>query len=328
MKISVAMTVCNGEKYIIPQLDSIRKQTRHPDEVIICDDVSTDLTPELIQNFIKGYGLVNWRFIENTRQLGWKENFRKAIENTSGDIIFFADQDDVWRRDKIAVMSDYMLHYDAGCLFGGYLVIDGDGRRNKKREIQAKYTGQLKKITFSHNFFNINPLGCCMAVQRRVIDRYLEIDYREDDHDSQCSRIALLYDSLYELDRPVIYYRIHGKNTSGSGVRQSYGASNLEDRIYYIKVKKRWMEIVEKDSTLNETQRGLLKKGIDMETMRINYLEGKKNSIIMLLANYRYYRGISQLVGDFAYKHHVNEILGGIKWNLDKLKGKISLIKG
>ena len=42
MKVSLVMAVYNGEKYLIEQLDSIRKQTYLIDEVILIDDVSTD----------------------------------------------------------------------------------------------------------------------------------------------------------------------------------------------------------------------------------------------------------------------------------------------
>ena len=44
MIISVVMTTYNGEKYILEQLESIRCQTRIPDEVIIKDDCSKDKT--------------------------------------------------------------------------------------------------------------------------------------------------------------------------------------------------------------------------------------------------------------------------------------------
>ena len=49
--ISVVMTTYNGEKYIVEQLDSIRNQTRVPDEVIIYDDCSSDLTTTLIKKY-------------------------------------------------------------------------------------------------------------------------------------------------------------------------------------------------------------------------------------------------------------------------------------
>ena len=45
MKVSVAMAAFNGEKFIEEQLASILSQTRPVDEVIICDDRSSDSSP-------------------------------------------------------------------------------------------------------------------------------------------------------------------------------------------------------------------------------------------------------------------------------------------
>ena len=52
MKTSVVLSTYNGEQYIIEQLESIKNQTRIPDEVLIYDDCSTDQTVELVRNFI------------------------------------------------------------------------------------------------------------------------------------------------------------------------------------------------------------------------------------------------------------------------------------
>ena len=59
-KISVAMTTYNGSKYIIKQLDSLKNQSRKIDELVICDDCSTDNTVELVNDYIKSNNLEGW----------------------------------------------------------------------------------------------------------------------------------------------------------------------------------------------------------------------------------------------------------------------------
>ena len=49
---SVAMTVYNGKRFLLQQLDSIRNQTIGLYEVLIIDDCSSDDTPKIVQNFI------------------------------------------------------------------------------------------------------------------------------------------------------------------------------------------------------------------------------------------------------------------------------------
>ena len=53
MCISVAMCTYNGERYIREQLDSINNQTVQPNEIVICDDGSTDDTISIIKEFQK-----------------------------------------------------------------------------------------------------------------------------------------------------------------------------------------------------------------------------------------------------------------------------------
>lgn len=109
MMISIAMTTYNGEKYIIKQLETIRKQTCMPDEVIICDDGSKDATTQLVNKYIISHDLQGWRLVINERNLGFIENFKQAIGLTHGDIIFLADQDDEWEPEKIEIMTKCVI---------------------------------------------------------------------------------------------------------------------------------------------------------------------------------------------------------------------------
>lgn len=105
-KISVAMTTYNGSKYIIKQLDSLKNQSRKIDELVICDDCSTDNTVELVNDYIKSNNLEGWNIYSNENNLGFINNFKQAIKKTTGDIIFLCDQDDEWCVNKISTMTD------------------------------------------------------------------------------------------------------------------------------------------------------------------------------------------------------------------------------
>ncbi|MGC8651613.1 MAG: glycosyltransferase, partial [Minisyncoccia bacterium] len=52
-KISVALCTYNGELYLREQLESILEQTFPPDEIIVCDDGSTDATIKILEEFEK-----------------------------------------------------------------------------------------------------------------------------------------------------------------------------------------------------------------------------------------------------------------------------------
>ena len=103
MKTSVIMTVYNGSKYLLEMLESLRKQTRAIDELLIFDDRSTDSSQMIIKTYISKYRLNNWKLVVNKENKGWEKNFTDGISTATGDIIFPCDQDDIWHLDKIAV---------------------------------------------------------------------------------------------------------------------------------------------------------------------------------------------------------------------------------
>lgn len=316
--ISIAMTTYNGSQYIIEQLESIIHQTVPPDEVIICDDRSSDDTVRLVTDFICQNALLNWRISVNERNLGWKQNFRKAISLTKGDIVFFADQDDIWMSWKLEEMSALMVKHNMGCLFGESEKIGADGKDLAERNSVNNFSGLLNQIDFSPSFYTVGGLGCCMCAHRRVIDKYLQLDVGIDDHDSQCPRIAVLYDSLWHLDKAVIKYRIYSGNTSGISSQYSYGTSDLKHRIDDIESICTWLEAVLKDPEVEKSRKSLIRESITLQKRRMCYLSGEKGNVFQLLKHRQYYPGMTMLIGDFAYHHGINQLLGKIRWKMDK----------
>lgn len=108
MKISLVMSVYNGEKFLMKQLYSIYNQTVSLHEVIIIDDCSHDNSVSIIKEFINDHKL-HWKMYLNESNLGYKKSFRKGLEVCTGDVIFLCDQDDVWNEKKIEIMMKYLL---------------------------------------------------------------------------------------------------------------------------------------------------------------------------------------------------------------------------
>ena len=128
MKISLVMATYNGAKYLNEQLDSIKNQTLKLDEVIIVDDVSTDDTSYLVEKYISNHQL-NWMFIKNEKNLGYKGNFKKGLAHASGDVIFLCDQDDIWHLDKVERMVEALKnHLEIKALASSFNFVDGQGK--------------------------------------------------------------------------------------------------------------------------------------------------------------------------------------------------------
>lgn len=100
MKISVALCTFNGEKFLRKQIDSIMDQSLKIDEIIVCDDCSTDSTLRILEEYKKINPNI-FQIHQNEINLKSNKNFEKAISLCEGDYIFLSDQDDIWRNDKV-----------------------------------------------------------------------------------------------------------------------------------------------------------------------------------------------------------------------------------
>lgn len=102
--VSVAMCTYNGGRYLQEQLDSIVRQSRLPDEVVVADDGSTDETLSILERFVQSTGDdVRVRILSASAEpVGASQNFHRAMSATTGDIILLADQDDVWSPQRVS----------------------------------------------------------------------------------------------------------------------------------------------------------------------------------------------------------------------------------
>lgn len=224
LKISLAMTTYNGEKYILRQLETLRLQTRKIDEVIICDDCSSDKTAEIVKKYINDFNLVGWRFIANKSNLGFIENFKNAIKMTSGDIIFLCDQDDEWDINKVAFMAKKIEeNSDVELLACSLRFINENSIPlvpsrvpNWYLNMESKKFGEMERIDFLEVCpTNYSP-GCTMCFTRKVADEYLRHEYPFSiPHDWLISLIASSNNAFYYINNPLINYRIHSNNAIG-----------------------------------------------------------------------------------------------------------------
>jgi glycosyltransferase involved in cell wall biosynthesis len=74
------------------------------EELVIVDDASTDQTYALLQQLATADARI--KLFQNPTNIGYNANFEKAIRYSSGAYIAFADQDDIWEKEKLALMMN------------------------------------------------------------------------------------------------------------------------------------------------------------------------------------------------------------------------------
>lgn len=90
--VTVAMPIYNGAATLERALGLIRSQTYRDLDIILCDDASTDATPDICAAAAREDDRI--RFIRHPRNLGMTGNFNYALPLKRGELFMWAGQDD------------------------------------------------------------------------------------------------------------------------------------------------------------------------------------------------------------------------------------------
>ncbi len=249
-RLSIAMCTYNGARYLQEQLDSIATQTRTPNELVLCDDRSSDATTEIIESFaIEAAFPV--RLYVNEENLGSTKNFEKAIGLCTGDVVVLSDQDDVWYSEKLIRIEDaFSGSPRTGLVFSDAEVVD--------EHLQPLGYSLWQSVGFSRNDQELIARGKAFdALLRRSIVTGATMAFRawlKDVvlpipegwvHDGWISLLAAALTNLSPIQDSLIKYRQHPSNQIG-GVRKSFGGrlGNVRhtDSVAYAETKARYVE--------------------------------------------------------------------------------------
>lgn len=220
-KISVCMASYNGGKYIKDQLVSILKQIGANDEVIVSDDGSSDDTISVI----KGLNDNRIKVVDGPHVSSPTANFENALHYADGDIIFLADQDDVWLDGKVDTCLKYLKTCD--CVVSDAVVTNGNLETTNCSFFSLNKTksGLLYNLLLKNGY-----LGCCMAFKRCVLDKALPFPKNTPMHDIWIGNVAAFYYKQVFIPEKLIYFRRHDHNSSTTARKSSYG---LYDKLMF-----------------------------------------------------------------------------------------------
>ena len=218
MTVSVCMGTYNGETYIEQQLNTILRQTKAPEEVILCDDGSTDNTVSIIERFIRKNGLDGkWKLYRNKINKGYPSNFYYACSLCNEEVVFLADQDDIWKNDKIEKMCRVMeKNPGAKSVCCKFNLMD-----EKEQEIHsimapthAHETGEVRNVPVEEIFYKCQWPGMVMAYRRDWYESWTKGNYQIP-HDFLIAARAAEEGGFFQLDETLAYHRRHDHNTGG-----------------------------------------------------------------------------------------------------------------
>jgi len=219
--VSIAMATCEGARHIDEQLASFGAQSRLPDELVVCDDASRDDSADRVEHYARRAPF-SVRLVRNPERLGITGNFEQAVRLCSGDLILLADQDDVWRPEKIACLLEVMTSRpELGAVFSNGRVVAEDGRPLGYDLWQALGfgTGEQARVRGgrAHAVFlrHVVAAGTTLAFRARWRPLLLPFPRLWSVHDAWIAFLIAAVGEVDCLDRQLIDYRLHAANQIG-----------------------------------------------------------------------------------------------------------------
>lgn len=195
--VSVIIPVYNGERFLREAVQSVLDQQYEPVEIVIVDDGSTDGTEAVARSLPETV-----RYLRQTNQ-GPAAARNRGIEHAQGSLIAFADADDLWPANKLALQLPYLLRDPK------IEIVLGRIQQVRWSESGA---GQTLAEEFAEPAFSVN-LGSAI-VRRSVFERvglFAEtMRYSEDVDWFMRAREA--GSEIVTLDAITLLYRQHDEN--------------------------------------------------------------------------------------------------------------------
>jgi glycosyltransferase involved in cell wall biosynthesis len=253
-------------------------QDRSPEELVVCDDMSTDGTREILEKFAAAASFpVSLQF--NDGILGTIKNFEQAITFCDGDIIFLSDQDDVWAPDKISKLEELFTGNDRlGAAFCDAEIVDESLRSmsytlweccvfgSKEREFLK--TGRAFDLLSVRNIVT----GATLAFRSKYRNVFLPIPTETRLwHDGWISLLIAAVADIGFVDQPLQKYRQHPHQQLGTRLPTGNRKRLLECGDLETWENARWVN----DSSSEQALRALIELrlrtfGVDNESFHRN----------------------------------------------------------
>lgn len=212
--ISAAMALYNGERFLKDQILSMQNQTLRLDELVICNDASTDGSLEVIEQLRPklSFDLV---VLNNEKNMGLTFTLSRAFEAARGDYIFYTDQDDVWFNQKLeAVVYEFERNKRIQVITHNAVITDENLKPLGACLFDYAALNKMGYATAAHGF--------ATAIRRDFIKYGLPIAQGYSP-DRFLSLLGTAFNVKLTLDKPLTFWRRHEKAATFESCGESSG---------------------------------------------------------------------------------------------------------
>ena len=239
--ISVVVPIYKVEKYLPLCVDSILRQSYKEIEVILVDDGSPDLCPEICDSYAKKDKRVR---VIHKKNGGLSDARNAGIEQSKGKLICFIDSDDYISTTYLEDLLDCMRKYDADFSLCGFSRITDNGEILETDKLE---NGALTPNEYWKSVYSAHSVSYVVAwnklYKKKLFNqvKYTKGRVNEDEiilHDiiRQCKKIA-------STDKVDYFYRVRndsiiGKNKNGAMLEDAF--YGIYERLKYFIDCKNW----------------------------------------------------------------------------------------
>jgi len=205
-KITVITICLNAEDTLRKAIESVLTQSYEDIEYVIVDGLSTDSTPDIIEQYKTGIG----KYIREPDD-GLYHAMNKGIANSSGDIIFFLNADDSFYDSGVvnSIVSQFEKSPSVDLVFGDVVWVHNNYETYYKQCSQVTRSGLARRTIIHQSIFARRELFQKMGnfcQEYRVVSDYEWI-----------LRVFLSGKCNYlYMAQPIVRFMLHGRSVSES----------------------------------------------------------------------------------------------------------------
>jgi glycosyltransferase involved in cell wall biosynthesis len=237
-KISVCIPTFNRAHFLPIAIDAVLAQVESDWELIICDDGSTDRTPEIMAAYLAQDDRI--RYVRHETNVGKSNNMRSGFEVATGEYFIKIDDDDRLTPEFLSQTSAILAAHPAIDFVGtDHWVIDPENQRRLdwteantrkwgRSELPEGPIAHLLSVLFVQQSLQI---GATLFRRQVLVEAgYMRANIQNCEDNDLLVRLAQAGKRAYYLPQRLMEYRFHPEQHSpGRAIRY------LQDKLNYLR---------------------------------------------------------------------------------------------
>ena len=293
MKVSIIVPCFNVAEFIEKTIQSFANQTLNDFEVIFIDDLSTDDSFNVINNYIKKYKL-NGYVVKNSTNTGPSLARKMGIDMAQGDYCAFCDSDDWYDAQYLEFLYDATLNQKNDIVFCNYRVVYSNGKILERDSI-----GDVSDFKNKHCVLTIGIDSLCTGLYRRILLKDIIFPKMRNGEDMAILPILIATASEFGFVKKPLYNYFHRAGSLStshsvqvlSNLKYSFDfiCSNIDKNNYGVEIEYLGIRNYLYSVVLSSLKLNLNKKEITkiISSFEDRFPLWKKNKYIKILPTYK-----------------------------------------